>query len=602
MNTLSIFLILMLLSMFVRAQNSYAECEDVAQALLSENERSDQHDITFNPNSGNFFLVFILETTEGITDIVGANIDAATNQLVGNTNILTFNQFPNIKRFPRVAYSPTSQNYLLTFKYDNENTTDLAAIRLNQAGQPVGSVIQLAENVGNQFPAAVGHNSRDNNFLVASEIVSLIPNTTSEQTDLTTILIDPNGEILRNTVLSFFDAGEDPHPNDSDPALGYDSFRNLWLLVWEAEDFSDDMEERSDILGVGLDREGVPFNDPFTIGNLTFIPTGTRTHETNVALHFSPIENDFVVVFEVDLSASGQNDNDVVIVGRVVSVFFPITNVFIISDLFIQDRNPVITYLRNENAYFVAYESDNMTQSIPTSRIHSTLVDSFSLIQFSPNDISSPVREQEHEPSISVAEDSQNVLLAWSSGPERPSMEERSERKTKSASAIRQVPTTALSPRDPTYENPLFFTNSQDSAIPMEIHSSSSRETPQTLSPQTISSPTDSSQRNERQLLNNELVSQIYCPIIILPSTSNIPSSSSDSSLDGGAIAAIVILCLLACAVLFLCVWFVVVAVQKRDLIFSKNPSVQHHPKVSEHHVRMEDLESTHETAVSDEE
>jgi YD repeat-containing protein len=154
------------------------------------------------------------------------NTNTVRGQVVQASGVLSGTDFPigNVgpdNNSPAVDFNPVTQEFLVTWVYDDYGNNDLWAQRLTASGQLIGSTIFVSLGGGQELQPAVAHDAAGH-YLIAFMC--------DEYPDQFAICVQPmlgNGS-LTGSASKVFGAPS----NSVSPDLAYDPERNEYLVVW----------------------------------------------------------------------------------------------------------------------------------------------------------------------------------------------------------------------------------------------------------------------------------------------------------------------------------------------------------------------------------
>lgn len=206
-------------------------------------------------------------------------IDATNGNLKGSNVLVDY----TIALDPDLAYSPTSNRYLLAWRDDRFSTIDVRGALIDgSTGQPVGSQIVFTtfttSIVGNP---EIAYNSDLNEFVVVSQVV------VEPQTELYAQRVSASTGAIVGSSVRITNSNEAVEWNDG---IVYDPDNDRYLLTYECLN-------TYDIWGQFLGSGGSPTGGRFRIN-----PSGLHGGATQVAWH--PRAKEFLVTWQ-DSASSG---------------------------------------------------------------------------------------------------------------------------------------------------------------------------------------------------------------------------------------------------------------------------------------------------------
>ncbi|TKJ32106.1 hypothetical protein CEE39_06280 [bacterium (candidate division B38) B3_B38] len=191
-------------------------------AVAGNNQREPR--VAYN-STDNTYLVVWEDQRSGDWQIYGQRINA-DGSLLGS-NIAIFAQ-PYPTRYPDVAYSSTSNYWLVVWQYDYYGDWDIAQRRVNSDGSLAANTYNVSQTTGSaqQYPR-VAYNSTENNFCVVWQDGR---NAATHEYDVYSRIVTGNEAptTLENAVVhNYYDQKK--------PSIAYLPSVNGYLVAWEEE-------------------------------------------------------------------------------------------------------------------------------------------------------------------------------------------------------------------------------------------------------------------------------------------------------------------------------------------------------------------------------
>jgi uncharacterized protein YlbG (UPF0298 family) len=213
--------------------------------------------VAYNPDADEYLVVWQDSRTSAATssDILGQRV-AGDGSLLGTNIVISDNS--EAQNQPDVAYSPTSQRYLVA--WDDERAVDVTGVDVyarlvTTAGAPDGASFALSTASISQENVSVGYNAAQGEFLIVWEDSRDFGITS---TDIYGQRVSPTGTLLGGNIPVSTGASK-----ETEPALVFGSVLDGYLLVWR-----DDRNEPGtggDIFGRSLNGVGEQVGSDFQI-------------------------------------------------------------------------------------------------------------------------------------------------------------------------------------------------------------------------------------------------------------------------------------------------------------------------------------------------
>jgi phosphotransferase system HPr-like phosphotransfer protein len=269
---------------------------------------------------------------------------------------------------PAVAYNATANEYLVTWQADGLATDEESEIfgqRVSAAGAEVGTDFRIS-NTGTDGDAArdaftpkVAYNPTTNEYMVVFQADGLA---TDGETEIFGQRVSAAGAEL-GTDFRISSVGNDGDATrDSDnPGVAYSSAANEYLVIWSGDGLTIDGE--SEVFGQRVSAAGAELGTDFrisTVGTDGDVTRGAFT--TSVA--YNPTANEYLVTWEGDGLAL---DEEFEVFGQRVSAAgtelgtdFQISNVGTDGDAARDGFGPAVAYSSVANEYLVGFEGDGL--------------------------------------------------------------------------------------------------------------------------------------------------------------------------------------------------------------------------------------------------
>ncbi len=343
--------------------------------------------VAYNTSTNDYLVVWQGVDETGKPGIFGQLINANTGAEVGPDDFFivtvgTAGDPDSGAANPVVVYNDTRNEFLVVFVGDTNdsgnNVDEIYAQRVSAAGSPVGSFLRVSDmgddssNFNAANPDAV-YNSTDDAYLVVWEGDDNTNELINNEIEIFGQLVGySSGDLteLGNNDFQISDTGgangATASIDGTEPAVAWNSTNNTYLVVWRADDLTDN---DFDIFGQQLDSSGAEIGtNDFQISTTTANSTAIDTVRPDVAYNVS--DNEYLVVWSGDgANGSGSGANDYEIWGQLlnantaaavgskvqISVMGSLDNSTFVAD------HPAVAYNSTDDEYLVVWHGDTDT-------------------------------------------------------------------------------------------------------------------------------------------------------------------------------------------------------------------------------------------------
>jgi len=243
-------------------------------------------DIAFDSVNNRYLVVFERVDSQDQFDIYGQLVNCDGTPYSSEFPICnaTYNQ-----SHPRVAFDGVNKRYLVVW-YDQRNISstvgDIYGQLVKADGTPYGTEIPISKATNEQLYPDVAYSPTSQIYLVAWMDRRHYPDAPG---DVYGQILDQNGtlQLVNDLVISYGSGGTQFFPTVM-PAIAYDSIQNRFLVVWE--DYRNALTTGVDIRGQLVSTLGA------TIGANTLV-SDTNISPSSPAIAYSPGNQKFLVVW-----------------------------------------------------------------------------------------------------------------------------------------------------------------------------------------------------------------------------------------------------------------------------------------------------------------
>jgi Ca2+-binding RTX toxin-like protein len=278
-------------------------------------------------------------------------------------------------RSPAVAYNPAANNYLVVWEQDGHDDPDEFEIfgqLVSATGTEVGTDFRISNTTLSNGPnrdstaAAVAYNSTANEYLVVWQADGLVA--TNDEFEIFGQRVSAAGvpDAQGDFRISNVGTDTDADRGGFDPAVGYNSAANEYLVSWDGDGLATDDE--FEIFGQRVSAAGVPdVQGDFRISNVGNDGDAARDAFDPAVAH-NTAANEYLVAWEGDDHVIGPlSDDEFEIFGQRVSAAgvpdvqgdFRISNVSDV-DSGRDAGNTALAYNSTANQYLVAWHGDGL--------------------------------------------------------------------------------------------------------------------------------------------------------------------------------------------------------------------------------------------------
>ena len=245
------------------------------------NFRAEEADVVWNSVNNEFLVVWKGETAvDGELEIFGQRINANSGALIGSnfriSDVGSEGDTARAATRPKVAYSATSNEYLVVWEADDEslnNEIEIYGQRISNTGTEVGNndfkiSNQLPVNDGNfdaRYPS-LAWNSLGNEFLIVWQGET----STDDESEVYGQIYDADTNTLSGSDFRISDMGTDASTSFSIGQVvrvAYNNNDDEYLVVWNGSDL---VANQYEIFGQRVSAAGVELGtNDFRISNLT---------------------------------------------------------------------------------------------------------------------------------------------------------------------------------------------------------------------------------------------------------------------------------------------------------------------------------------------
>ncbi len=363
----------------------------LATATQSENRPA----IAYNSLANEYLVVYERSASASNTDIYGQRV-SVTGALVGS--VITIANSGNNERRPRLAYNPSSNNYLVVWEYDASGTTgtnfDLRVRTVNSTGSSLGSPVTVASSTRQDQAPEIVFGTTNQQYLVTYET----DGNGDGKTDLGVLRLESTGA-LRDAIYIAIKPGL-VYVHLTNPHLAYNSNLNEFMMVFEL-----------DVAGNGSNIEiwetrTKPDLTPVVVGEF-YIPALDGARDTNPFLAYASASNEYLLMWQTDAVGDGA-DIDVA-VRRISATGAQGSIPLYLAAQAVSERNPRAVYNRNLDDFVATWEVGGTSPKIGARRVHITS----SLISMQPTVDVSAGTASRLRPDVGTSTQANTFLAVW---------------------------------------------------------------------------------------------------------------------------------------------------------------------------------------------
>ncbi|MBJ7455069.1 MAG: hypothetical protein JHC74_03315 [Thermoleophilia bacterium] len=284
-------------------------------------------DLAYNPNADQYLAVWEGDTATSTEDEIFARLlDGAGNPLGGIFRISSMGPDGAIAHdalAPAVAFNPTTNEYLVVWHGDDAlDEREIYGQRVTAAGAEIGADDFRISDMGpdgdtafSALSADIAVNAGTNEYLVVWEGSDDTGALVFNEWEIYAQRLDASGAEIGANDARISDAGVDGNPLRSgfDPAVAYNAVAGQYLVVWEADEISDNENEiHGQRLGAGGGQTGA--ND-FRISDMG--PDGNAAFDAvDPAVAYNSAADEYLVAWEGDDGTAPLVDDEFEIFGQ----------------------------------------------------------------------------------------------------------------------------------------------------------------------------------------------------------------------------------------------------------------------------------------------
>ncbi len=339
--------------------------------------------VAYNSANNEYLVVWSGDHyADGDFEIFARRVNAETGALVGSmvrVSVMGSGTDPDYDALdPAVTYNSANNQYLVIWEGDDDtaplvnNEYEIWGKRLNASAEWVDADnIRLSEMQGSgdadydAYNPAIAYNTTYNEYMVVWYGDKDLYNTANEEYEIWGQRLNASLGRMGASGFRISDIGPDDDPNYDafDPAITYNSANNQYLVVWEADNLTDNL---FDIFGQRLEANGVGIGtNDFYISNPGVGPNGNY-NAYNPAATYDRVNNEYFVVWQDDEIGSGEveiwgqrlNASN----GASIDIDTRLSDMGADGDASFDAQTPAVTYSSvNNNQFLIVWSGDNST-------------------------------------------------------------------------------------------------------------------------------------------------------------------------------------------------------------------------------------------------
>jgi hypothetical protein len=279
--------------------------------------------VAYNSATNEYLVVWSADHyADGDFEIWGRRINAATGGLLGSMmriSVMGPGVDPDYDALnPAVAYNSTENQFLVVWEADDDtaplvnNEFEIWGRRLSASGEWLDAdIVRLSEmgglgdaNYDAQTPS-VAYNTLNNEYMLVWSGDKSAYDAVNDEFEIWGQRLNASLGKMGAAGFRISDVGTnaDPDRDAYDPSIAYSSGNNQYLVVWEGDDYDDNMY---DVLGQRLEANGIATgsNDFY----LSSVSGGTNSNydALNPAVTYDRVNHEYLVVWQDDVLNVGE--------------------------------------------------------------------------------------------------------------------------------------------------------------------------------------------------------------------------------------------------------------------------------------------------------